>query len=52
MCARNAISPLRYPGGKTKLYDYVASLIKENNIEDCTYIEPFAGGSGAKTKSN
>jgi len=36
-------SPLRYPGGKYKLYDYVESLVKEN---DCTtYIEPFCGGS-------
>ncbi|MCD8148463.1 MAG: DNA adenine methylase [Clostridiales bacterium] len=36
-------SPLRYPGGKYKLYDYVSELIK---INDCnTYIEPFCGGA-------
>ena len=36
-------SPLRYPGGKYKLYEYVAELIKGN---DCnTYIEPFCGGA-------
>ncbi|MCM1214305.1 MAG: DNA adenine methylase [Lachnospiraceae bacterium] len=36
-------SPLRYPGGKYKLYKYVAELIKENNCN--TYIEPFCGGA-------
>lgn len=36
-------SPLRYPGGKYKLYSYVSELIKVN--ECTTYIEPFAGGS-------
>lgn len=36
-------SPLRYPGGKYKLYKYVAQLVKENNCS--TYIEPFCGGS-------
>lgn len=36
-------SPLRYPGGKYKLYKYVAELVKENNCS--TYIEPFCGGA-------
>jgi DNA adenine methylase len=36
-------SPLRYPGGKYKLYKYVAKLVKENNCT--TYIEPFCGGA-------
>lgn len=36
-------SPLRYPGGKYKLYSYVATLVKENNCS--TYIEPFCGGA-------
>lgn len=35
-------SPLRYPGGKYKLYKYIAELIKSNNCN--TYIEPFCGG--------
>lgn len=36
-------SPLRYPGGKYKLYNYIAELVKAN---DCTtYIEPFCGGA-------
>lgn len=36
-------SPLRYPGGKYKLYKYVEALVKENNCT--TYIEPFCGGT-------
>jgi len=36
-------SPLRYPGGKYKLYKYVEALVKEN--ECTTYIEPFCGGA-------
>lgn len=36
-------SPLRYPGGKHKLYAYVSQLMIENKCT--TYIEPFAGGS-------
>lgn len=36
-------SPLRYPGGKYKLYKYVAELVATNNCT--TYIEPFCGGA-------
>lgn len=36
-------SPLRYPGGKNKTYDYVNYLCKKYNLT--TYIEPFAGGA-------
>lgn len=39
-------SPLRYPGGKNKLFKQTKKLIEINNLNDCTYIEPFAGGSG------
>lgn len=39
-------SPLRYPGGKSKLYQYTKLLIEKNNLTKCTYVEPFAGGSG------
>ena len=38
------LTPLRYPGGKTKVYDYVKELIFLN--ECTTYIEPYAGGAG------
>lgn len=37
------LSPLRYPGGKDKTYQYIKYLVHENNIT--TYIEPFAGGA-------
>lgn len=40
-------SPLRYPGGKACLSDFIRKLINNNGIENCTYFEPFAGGSGA-----
>ena len=39
-------SPLRYPGGKSKIAPFVALLIEKSNISECTYIEPFAGGAG------
>jgi len=40
-------SPLRYPGGKSSLSNFLSSLIEGNKISDCTYVEPYAGGSGA-----
>lgn len=39
-------SPLRYPGGKSKIYEKVKVLIEKNALNDRTYIEPFAGGFG------
>ena len=38
-------SPLRYPGGKGRLSQLMKEIIKENNINDGTYIEPYAGGA-------
>lgn len=40
------LSPLRYPGGKAKLKPFFRDLIKLNNLEGCTYVEPYAGGAG------
>ncbi|MGN5662058.1 DNA adenine methylase [Xanthomonas citri] len=40
------VTPLRYPGGKAKLYRYFQRLIAQNNLYDCTYVEPFCGGAG------
>lgn len=40
-------SPLRYPGGKAILSDFLAATIEANDIRDCTYMEPYAGGAGA-----
>ena len=45
-----SISPLRYPGGKAKLYQYVRSLLECNGLLGKTYIEPFAGGAGLALK--
>ena len=39
-------SPLRYPGGKTKITPLVSKIIEGTGIRECTYIEPFAGGAG------
>lgn len=40
------VSPLRYPGGKAKLYPYIREILEINNLLGETYIEPFAGGAG------
>lgn len=39
-------SPLRYPGGKSKLSKYIKDVIDKNKLNDGVYIEPFAGGAG------
>lgn len=39
-------SPLRYPGGKAKLYNCFTDIIKKNNLFSSTYCEPYAGGAG------
>lgn len=39
-------SPLRYPGGKSQLTPFVVEVLRTNNLFDCTYVEPFAGGAG------
>jgi len=41
-----SLSPLRYPGGKSKIYEKVRNLIVANGYEGRTYVEPFAGGFG------
>lgn len=41
-----SISPLRYPGGKAKVYKQIVDLLEKNNKIETTYIEPFAGGCG------
>ena len=38
-------SPLRYPGGKSKLTAYVLETLKINSLVGGTYVEPFAGGA-------
>ena len=46
----NTPSPLRYPGGKTILYEKVKNIIEKNIDYKCTYVEPFAGGAGLALK--
>lgn len=37
------LSPLRYPGGKSKLIDYIYFKLNSNNTN--VFVEPFAGGA-------
>lgn len=39
-------TPLRYPGGKGKLTDFIKLVFRENNLFDGHYVEPYAGGAG------
>lgn len=34
-----SLSPLRYPGGKSKIYDEVKALIETNALGNRTYVE-------------
>lgn len=45
-----AASPLRYPGGKAKLFGYFAEVVKKNDLYRSTYCEPYAGGAGLALK--
>lgn len=40
-------SPLRYPGGKSTIAPYLASVMDANRLTGWTIAEPFAGGAGA-----
>jgi DNA adenine methylase len=42
----NFRTPLRYPGGKQRLSPFIAEIINSNDIVDCHYVEPYAGGAG------
>lgn len=39
-------SPLRYPGGKSCLYDFTCEILHLNDLVHHDYAEPFAGGCG------
>lgn len=43
---RRWYSPLRYPGGKGKLFKKIKSLLDGLNRDDIIYVEPYAGGAG------
>ncbi|MEI7087959.1 DNA adenine methylase [Pectobacterium versatile] len=39
-------TPLRYPGGKGKLTEYLKLVLIQNELVSGHYVEPYAGGSG------
>jgi DNA adenine methylase len=43
-------SPLRYPGGKARIFPFVAKLFYENDLVGSSYAEPYAGGCGLALK--
>lgn len=40
-------SPLRYPGGKSKISNFIIKKIQEVDTQINRYVEPYAGGAGA-----
>lgn len=43
-------TPIRYPGGKTKIYPLVKKIIDDNGFRSYAYAEAFAGGAGLAMK--
>lgn len=41
---KTLLSPLRYPGSKRGLVDYISETLKINFLKPSLYIEPFVGG--------
>lgn len=39
------LSPLRYPGGKSKISNFFKQFVKDNGLLDGVYVEPYAGGA-------
>jgi DNA adenine methylase len=46
----NALSPLRYPGGKSAMAGLLRDIRRLNRLGDRPVAEPFAGGAGASLK--
>ena len=40
-----SINPLRYPGAKRSLTNYIDELIQANNLQGCRFYEPYAGSA-------
>ena len=40
------LTPLRYPGGKRRLSNFMKLVFAENSLFDGHYVEPYAGGAG------
>lgn len=43
-------TPIRYPGGKSKLYSIVSAIVESSNLLGCTYAEAYCGGAGLAMK--
>lgn len=43
-------TPIRYPGGKSKIFPLVDSIIAESGLDGCTYAEAYCGGAGLAMK--
>lgn len=41
----DTINPLRYPGAKRTLVNYVDNLLHANNLNGCCFFEPYAGSA-------
>ena len=41
----DTINPLRYPGAKRSLVNYIDALLDANHLEGCTFFEPYAGSA-------
>lgn len=39
-------TPLRYPGGKQRLWPFVKEILLTNGLKEGHYVEPYAGGAG------
>ncbi len=39
------LSPMRYPGSKRRLANYIAHTLELSDIEPRLFVEPFAGGA-------
>ncbi|MFZ2126433.1 MAG: DNA adenine methylase [Candidatus Microsaccharimonas sp.] len=44
---KHLYTPLRYPGGKTSLFEFFANVFIAHKWKHLTYVEPYAGGAGA-----
>lgn len=43
-------TPIRYPGGKSKIYPLVNSIISGSGLAGCAYAEAYCGGAGLAMK--